>query len=107
LIGEPELRAMQPSAVLVNTSRAPIIDPSALRRALSEGWIAGAGLDVYDVEPLPAGDPLRTAQRTVLTPHIGFVTERTMAHWYGEIAEDIAAWRRGEPIRVISGDPQA
>jgi phosphoglycerate dehydrogenase-like enzyme len=76
LIGEAELRAMQASAILVNTSRGPIIDSAALRRALAEGWIAGAGLDVYDVEPLPAGDPMRTAPRTVLTPHLGFVTER-------------------------------
>jgi phosphoglycerate dehydrogenase-like enzyme len=106
LIAEPELRAMQPSAILVNSSRGPIIEPSALARALAEGWIAGAGLDVYDVEPLPAGDPLRTAPRTVLTPHLGYVTERTMDYWYDEIAQDIAAWRRGEPIRVISGDPE-
>jgi phosphoglycerate dehydrogenase-like enzyme len=106
LIGEPELRAMQSSAFLVNTSRGPIVDATALVRALTEGWIAGAGLDVYDVEPLPAGDPLRTAPRTVLTPHLGYVTERTMDYWYDEIAEDIAAWRRGEPVRVISGDPR-
>jgi len=107
LIGEPELRAMQSSAILVNSSRGPIIEPSALARALAEGWIAGAGLDVYDVEPLPAGDPLRTAPRTVLTPHLGYVTERTMDYWYDEIAQDIAAWRRSEPIRVITGDPRA
>jgi len=105
LIGEPELRAMQSSAILVNTSRGPIVEPSALRRALAEGWIAGAGLDVYDVEPLPADDPLRTAPRTVLTPHLGYVTERTMDHWYDDVAGDIAAWSRGEPVRVITGDP--
>jgi phosphoglycerate dehydrogenase-like enzyme len=104
LIGEPELRSMQRSAILVNTSRGPIVDATALRRALAEGWIAGAGLDVYDVEPLPADDPLRTAPGTVLTPHLGYVTERTMDYWYDEIAEGIAAWRRGEPVRVITGD---
>jgi phosphoglycerate dehydrogenase-like enzyme len=104
LIGEPELRLMQSSAVLVNTSRGPIIDKAALLRALDEGWIAGAGLDVYDAEPLPAGDPLRTAPRTVLTPHLGYVTERTMDYWYDEVAQGIAAWQRGEPVRVISGD---
>jgi phosphoglycerate dehydrogenase-like enzyme len=104
LIGEPELRAMKPSAILVNTSRGPIIERAALLQALGEGWIAGAGLDVYDVEPLPAGDPLRTAPRTVLTPHLGYVTERTMARWYDDVIEDIAAWRRGDPIRIITGD---
>jgi phosphoglycerate dehydrogenase-like enzyme len=104
LISEPELRAMKPSAILVNTSRGPIIERAALLQALGEGWIAGAGLDVYDVEPLPADDPLRTAPRTVLTPHLGYVTERTMARWYDDVIEDIAAWRRGDPIRIITGD---
>jgi len=107
LIGEPELRAMRSDAILVNTSRGPIIDQNALRSALSEGWIAGAGLDVYDLEPLAADDWLRTSPRTVLTPHLGYVTERTMEGWYDDIAEDIAAWQRGEPVRVITGDPRA
>jgi phosphoglycerate dehydrogenase-like enzyme len=104
LIGEPELRLMQSSAILVNTSRGPIIDKAALLTALDEGWIAGAGLDVYDAEPMAADDPLRTAPRTVLTPHLGYVTERTMDYWYDEIAQGIAAWQRGEPVRVITGD---
>jgi phosphoglycerate dehydrogenase-like enzyme len=103
LIGAPELRAMPPGAILVNTSRGPIVDHDALVRALTEGWIAGAGLDVYDTEPLPPGDPLRDAPNTVLSPHVGFVTARTMTHWYGELAEDIAAWRSGEPVRVLTG----
>ena len=102
LIAERELRAMKPTAYLVNTSRGPIIDSAALLRALSEGWIAGAGLDVYDTEPLPAGDPLRDAPRTVLTPHLGYVTARTMSHWYEDAVEDIAAWQRGEPVRVLT-----
>jgi phosphoglycerate dehydrogenase-like enzyme len=105
LIGEPELRLMQSSAVLVNTSRGPIIDKPALLRALEQGWIAGAGLDVFDTEPLPADDPLRTVPRVVLTPHLGYVTERTMDYWYDEIAQGIAAWQRGTPVRVITGDP--
>jgi phosphoglycerate dehydrogenase-like enzyme len=103
LIGEPELRLMQPSAILVNTSRGPIIDKPALLRALTEGWIAGAGVDVYDTEPPAADDPLRTAPRTVLTPHLGYVTERTMDYWYGEIARSIAAWQAGDPVGVITG----
>ncbi|HUY47461.1 MAG TPA: D-2-hydroxyacid dehydrogenase family protein [Streptosporangiaceae bacterium] len=102
LVTERELRSMKPSAVIVNTSRGPIIDSAALLRALREGWIAGAGLDVYDTEPLPADDPLRSAPRTVLTPHIGYVTARTMAHWYEDAVENIAAWQRGEPIRVLT-----
>ena len=102
LITERELRAMKPTAYLVNTSRGPIIDSAALLRALNEGWIAGAGLDMYDTEPLPPGDPLRYAPRTVLTPHLGYVTARTMSHWYEDAVEDIAAWQRGEPIRVLT-----
>ena len=98
------LRLMQSSAILVNSSRGPIIDKTALLQALDEGWIAGAGLDVYDTEPLPAGDPLRTAPNTVLTPHLGYVTERTMDYWYGEIAQGIAAWQAGEPVRLITGE---
>ena len=71
LIADRELRAMKPTAYLVNTSRGPIIDATALLRALNEGWIAGAGLDVYDTEPLPTDDPLRHAPRNVLNPHHG------------------------------------
>jgi phosphoglycerate dehydrogenase-like enzyme len=102
LITERELHAMKPTAYLVNTSRGPIIDAAALLRALNEGWIAGAGLDVYDTEPLPADDPLRRAPRTVLTPHLGYVTERTMRHWYEDAVEDIAAWQQGKPVRLLT-----
>ena len=102
LITERELRSMKPTAYLVNTSRGPIIDSAALLRALNEGWIAGAGLDVFDTEPLPADDPLRRAPRTVLTPHLGYVTARTMTHWYEDAVEDIAAWQRGEPVRLLT-----
>src|SRR5690606_27112439 len=75
LLGEAELRRMKPSAILVNTSRGPIVEEAALLRALEEGWIAGAGIDVYDREPLPADHPLRSAPRVVLTPHLGYVTQ--------------------------------
>jgi phosphoglycerate dehydrogenase-like enzyme len=102
LITERELRAMKPTAYLVNTSRGPIIDAAALLRALNEGWIAGAGLDVYDTEPLPVDDPLRHAPRTVLTPHLGYVTQRTMSHWYEDAVEDIAAWQQGKPVRLLT-----
>ena len=76
LIGAAELALMKPSAILVNTSRGPIVDEDALVDALQDGTIAGAGLDVYDTEPLPADHPLRSAPNTVLTPHLGYVTER-------------------------------
>jgi phosphoglycerate dehydrogenase-like enzyme len=102
LITERDLRAMKPTAYLVNTSRGPIIDAAALLRALNEGWIAGAGLDVYDTEPLPVDDPLRRAPRTVLTPHLGYVTERTMRFWYEDAVEDIAAWQQGKPVHLLT-----
>ncbi|OEV28773.1 hydroxyacid dehydrogenase [Streptomyces nanshensis] len=102
LIGPEELSWMKPTAYLVNTSRGPLVDTDALVDALIEGRIAGAGLDVYDVEPLPADDPLRTAPRTVLTPHIGYVTEGTYRTFYGEAVEDIAAWADGKPVRTLT-----
>ncbi|MFJ1598856.1 D-2-hydroxyacid dehydrogenase family protein [Streptomyces sp. NPDC088261] len=102
LVGRRELALMKPGAYLVNTSRGPLVDTAALVEALHEGRIAGAGLDVYDVEPLPADDPLRTAPRTVLTPHLGYVTEETYRVFYGGAVEDIAAYRAGAPIRTLT-----
>jgi phosphoglycerate dehydrogenase-like enzyme len=101
LIGARELELMKPGAILVNTSRGPIVDEAALVRALREGTIAGAGLDVFDVEPLPRHHPLRELRRAVLTPHLGYVTERTYEVFYGDAVEDVAAWRAGEPVRVV------
>ena len=92
---------MKPTAFLVNTSRGPIVDEQALIAALHNGEIAGAGLDVFDTEPLPPDHPLRSAPNTVLTPHIGYVTDASYAVFYGDAVEDIAAWLRGEPIRLI------
>lgn len=102
LIGERELGLMKPTAFLVNTSRGPIVDESALLAVLEAGRIAGAGIDVYDREPLPADHPLRRAPNTVLTPHVGYVTEDTYRVFYGQTVEDIEAWLAGEPVRVIS-----
>ena len=102
LVAERELRSMKPTAYLVNTSRGPIIEQAALLRALHEGWIAGAGLDVFDTEPLPPNDPLLNASTALLTPHLGYVTARTMQTWYADAVDDIAAWQRGEPIRVLT-----
>ena len=102
LVGERELRAMKPTAILVNTSRGPIVDEPALLLALDEGWIAGAGLDVFDQEPLPADHPLRRAPRTVLSPHVGYVTDGLYELFYREIVEDVAAFAAGTPIRVVA-----
>jgi len=102
LIGAAELAAMKPSAVLVNTSRGPIVDQDTLVAALTAGTIAGAGLDVYDVEPLPPDNPLRTAPNTVLLPHLGYVTEGGYRSMYEQVVEDITAWRAGTPVRVLT-----
>ncbi|HEY2477681.1 MAG TPA: D-2-hydroxyacid dehydrogenase family protein [Solirubrobacterales bacterium] len=101
LVGAAEIGAMKPSAYLVNTSRGPIVDTDALVAALEAGAIAGAGIDVYDTEPLPADHPLRGAPRTVLTPHLGYVTEDTYATFFGDAVEDVLAWLDGAPVRVV------
>jgi phosphoglycerate dehydrogenase-like enzyme len=101
LIGETELRAMRPGSYLINTSRGPIVDEPALLRALREGWIAGAGLDVFDLEPLPAHHPLRTMPNAVLTPHLGYVTHGTYEVFFADMIEDIAAFLAGRPIRQL------
>jgi phosphoglycerate dehydrogenase-like enzyme len=102
LIGRAELAAMKPTAFLVNTSRAPIVDTNALVEALARGTIAGAGIDVYDVEPATPDHPLRALPNVVLTPHIGYVTESSYRMFYGQTVEDIAAWLAGTPIRVVA-----
>jgi phosphoglycerate dehydrogenase-like enzyme len=101
LVGERELGLMKPTAYLVNTSRGPLVNQDALLAALRSGSIAGAALDVYDEEPLPAGHPLRSAPRTVLTPHVGYVTIDGYKTFYGDAVEDIAAFAAGRPVRVI------
>ena len=102
LVGAAEIALMQPNAFLVNTSRGPIVDREALLEALHAGRIAGAGLDVYDTEPLPTDDPFRSAPRTVLTPHLGYVSDRAYRAMYPHAVEDIAGFLRGEPVRVIA-----
>src|SRR5580692_4938735 len=103
LVGEAELALMKPTAYLVNTSRGPIVDSAALLAALRSGSIAGAALDVYDIEPLPLSDPLRTAPNVVLTPHLGYVTDETYRVFYGDAVEDIVAFGAGAPVRVLNG----
>jgi phosphoglycerate dehydrogenase-like enzyme len=102
LVGAHELGLMKPTAYLVNTSRGPLVDEAALLDALHSGRIAGAGLDVFSTEPLPLDSPLLSAPRTVLTPHIGYVTRGTYEIFYGDAVEDIAQWLKGEPVRVIA-----
>ena len=102
VIGAAELALMKPSAYLVNTSRGPLVDSAALVAALRSGAIAGAALDVYDIEPLPLSDPLRSAPNVVLTPHLGYVTEEAYRVFYGDAAEDIVAFTNGAPVRVLS-----
>ncbi len=102
LVGARELELMKPTALLVNTSRGPIVDEKALLDALHRGAIAGAALDVYDKEPLPADHPLRAAPRTLLTPHLGYVTHGTYEVYFREAVEDIAAFLAGDPVRVLN-----
>jgi phosphoglycerate dehydrogenase-like enzyme len=101
LVGERELTAMKPTAFLVNTARGPIVDEEALLAALRERRIAGAGLDVYDQEPLPADHPLRRLDNVVLTPHLGYVTVENYRVAYGEAVENIRSFLAGHPLRVI------
>ncbi|CAM5322441.1 D-2-hydroxyacid dehydrogenase family protein [Streptomyces fumanus] len=101
LIGARELALLKPTAYLINTSRAAIVDQDALLDALRAGRIAGAALDVFDTEPLPADHPLRTAPRLLATPHLGYVTRANYTTYYGQAVEDIRAYLAGEPIRRL------
>ena len=101
LVGAKELGLMKKSAFLINTSRGPIVEEAALISALRERRIAGAGIDVYDVEPLPQDHPLRKIDNAVLTPHLGYVTQDTFRIFYRQTVEDIRAFIDGKPVRVI------
>jgi len=101
LIGARELSLMKRAAYLINTSRGPIVDESALVAAVRKGTIAGAGLDVYDDEPLAIDHPLRDLPNTVITPHLGYVTEEGYRIFHGQALEDVKAWLAGQPVRVL------
>lgn len=101
LVGARELGLMAPTAYLINTSRGPIVDEEALLKVLQEKMIAGAALDVYDVEPLPTEHPMRKLDSVLLTPHIGYVTVENLAKMYTAAVEDIVAFLDGKPIRVL------
>ena len=102
LVAEPELARMKPHAYLINTSRGPIVDEAALIAALTTGRIAGAGLDVYDIEPLPPNHPLRVLPNVTLSPHLGYVTREMLGAFYSDAVEAVAAWLNGTPIRIAN-----
>jgi len=101
LVGARELALMKRSAMLVNTSRGPIVDEGALAEALKRGAIAGAGIDVYGEEPIPRDHPLLVAPNTVLTPHLGYVTRESYRTYYEGAVEAIRAWQQGAPVRLL------
>jgi D-3-phosphoglycerate dehydrogenase len=102
IVGAKELGLMKPSAFVINTSRGPIIDEAALLAALREKKIAGAGLDVFDIEPLPVDHPLRKMDNVVLTPHLGYVSEQNYKHYFTGVVEDIRGFLDGKPVRLLS-----
>jgi phosphoglycerate dehydrogenase-like enzyme len=102
LIDADDFALMKHTAIFVNTSRGPIVDEAALIDVLRTDRIAGAGIDVYDQEPLPRDHPLRELRRAVLTPHLGYVTRDTYEVFYREAVEDVAAFLAGSPVRVLT-----
>jgi D-3-phosphoglycerate dehydrogenase len=101
LVGMKDLALMKPTAFLINTSRGPIVDEPALLALLGQRKIAGAGLDVFDIEPLPVNHPLRGLDNVVLTPHLGYVSQEGYKVYYTQMVEDIKAWLAGSPVRVL------
>ena len=102
LVGARELGLMKPTALLINTSRGPIVDEKAMLAALREKRIAGYGADTFEVEPLPSDHPLRAEPRALLTPHLGYVTEETYRGFYSGMVAAIEAWLAGKPIGVLT-----
>jgi phosphoglycerate dehydrogenase-like enzyme len=101
LIGAKEIGLMKPTAYLINTARSPIVDEAALLAALRDRRIAGAGLDVFETEPLPLDHPLRKLDNAVITPHLGYVSVENYRAYFPGMAEDIRAWLDGKPVRVL------
>jgi phosphoglycerate dehydrogenase-like enzyme len=102
LVGARELGLMKPQAFLINTSRGPIVDEAALVAALRDKKIAGAGLDVFDIEPLPPDHPFRKMDNVVITPHLGYVSEQNYRHYFAGVVEDIRGFLDGKPVRVMT-----
>jgi len=107
LVGAAELERIKPGAILVNTSRGPIVDELAMLAALKSGRLGHAALDVYDREPLPADHPLRSLDNVTLSPHLGYVSEDVFEVFYRGALEDIEAWLDGAPIRVMNPEASA
>jgi D-3-phosphoglycerate dehydrogenase len=102
LVGARELGLMKASAYLINTSRGPIVEEAALLSALRDKKIAGAGLDVFDIEPLPLDHPLRRMDNVVITPHLGYVSEQNYRAYFAGVVEDISAFLTGKPVRTLT-----
>ena len=102
LVDRAALEAMRPSAYLINTARAAIVDQAALLEALQRRRIAGAGLDVFELEPLPAEDPFRTLPNVLATPHLGYVTRSNYSVYFKQVVQDIQAYLGGQPIRILA-----
>ena len=101
LVGARELGLMKPEAYLINTSRGSIVDEKALIAALAENRIAGAGLDVFETEPLPPDHPFLRLANTVVTPHVGYVSKEGFQIYFSQAREDVAAWLAGKPLRIL------
>ncbi len=102
IVDAAALQSMKSTAYLINTSRAGLVDLAALKQALEQGKIGGAGLDVFEQEPVPANDPWRNVPRTVLTPHLGYATPENFAVFYTNVVAAIHAWQAGRPIRTLT-----
>jgi phosphoglycerate dehydrogenase-like enzyme len=102
LVDAQALAWMKPTALLVNTARGPIVDEAALIKALQKQQIAGAALDVFDQEPLPALHPFRTLDNVLATPHVGYVSRQNYEQFFSQMIEDIQAWAAGEPVRLLN-----
>ena len=103
IVGAGDIARMRPDALLINTSRGPLVDEAALIAALEAGRIAGAGIDVYDIEPLPAEAAIRTTPRTLLTPHLGYCVRETFETFYRQTVENLDGWLDGSPPRLLDG----
>ena len=101
LVTGKDLALMKPTAFLINTSRGPIVDEPSLMAALGSRKIAGAGLDTFDVEPLPVNHPLRKLDNVVITPHLGYVSQEGYKVYYTQMVDDIRQWLAGSPVRVL------